>query len=165
MEPSSPPPQHLPITAQWCVTADRCISLEVARTPEQQRLGMMQRPALPLAWNVVSLRPSKASAVLDAQHAGAAGHGVSAREPCDPHRGAGPGLPCSPLPQLWPDAAGRRCDRTRRGRGGTIGNLHGPDRSDWPDSVTKLYQLRVVFVPFRIRVGFIGASRVPSPST
>ena len=47
MEPSAPPPQHLPLTAQWCVTADRCISLEVARTPAQQRLGMMQRPALP----------------------------------------------------------------------------------------------------------------------
>ena len=47
MEPSAPPPQHLPLTAQWCVRADRCISLEVARTPPQQRLGMMQRPALP----------------------------------------------------------------------------------------------------------------------
>ena len=47
MEPSAPPPQHLPLTAQWCVTVDRCISLEVARTPAQQRLGMMQRPALP----------------------------------------------------------------------------------------------------------------------
>ena len=47
MEPSTPLPQHLPLTAEWCVTTDRCISLEVARTPEQQRLGMMQRPALP----------------------------------------------------------------------------------------------------------------------
>lgn len=41
------PPQQLPITAQWCVREDRCIALEVARTAEQQRIGLMQRPALP----------------------------------------------------------------------------------------------------------------------
>ena len=43
----APPPQHLPVTAEWCLSAERCIALEVARTPEQQRLGLMQRPKLP----------------------------------------------------------------------------------------------------------------------
>ena len=47
MEASTPPPQHLPVTAEWCLSAERCIALEVARTPEQQRLGLMQRPELP----------------------------------------------------------------------------------------------------------------------
>ena len=42
-----PPPQHLPVTAEWCLSAERCIALEVARTPEQQRFGLMQRPELP----------------------------------------------------------------------------------------------------------------------
>lgn len=41
------PPQHLPITARWCVKEQRCIDLEVARTADQQRLGLMQRPVLP----------------------------------------------------------------------------------------------------------------------
>ena len=41
------PPQQLPITAQWCVTEHRCIALEVARTADQQRIGLMQRPKLP----------------------------------------------------------------------------------------------------------------------
>ena len=41
------PPQQLPITAQWCVTEHRCIALEVARTADQQRIGLMQRPELP----------------------------------------------------------------------------------------------------------------------
>ena len=41
------PPQQLPISARWCLTSQRCIDLEVARTPEQQRLGLMQRPRLP----------------------------------------------------------------------------------------------------------------------
>ena len=40
-------PQQLPITQRWCFSEQRCIDLEVARTPEQQRIGMMQRPALP----------------------------------------------------------------------------------------------------------------------
>ena len=35
------------MTAEWCLSAERCIALEVARTPEQQRLGLMQRPELP----------------------------------------------------------------------------------------------------------------------
>ena len=46
--PPEPPPQWLPIGARWCVAQQRCIDLEVARTPEQQRLGLMRRPALPL---------------------------------------------------------------------------------------------------------------------
>lgn len=41
------PPQQLPISAQWCVVEHRCIALEVARTADQQRIGLMQRPELP----------------------------------------------------------------------------------------------------------------------
>ena len=41
------PPQQLPITARWCLSAQRCIDLEVASTPDQQRMGLMQRDALP----------------------------------------------------------------------------------------------------------------------
>ena len=42
-----PLPQQLPLTAQWCVQPQLCIALEVARTPEEQRRGLMQRPPLP----------------------------------------------------------------------------------------------------------------------
>ena len=42
-----PAPQQLPVTAQWCLEDRRCIALEVARTPKQQQIGLMQRPALP----------------------------------------------------------------------------------------------------------------------
>ena len=35
------------MTAQWCLDPQRCIALEVAATPLQQRIGLMQRPALP----------------------------------------------------------------------------------------------------------------------
>lgn len=42
-----PAPQQLPVTAHWCLDAQRCIALEVAVTPSQQRIGLMQRPALP----------------------------------------------------------------------------------------------------------------------
>ena len=45
--PPESPPQWLPVEARWCVAQQRCIDLEVARSPEQQRLGSMQRPALP----------------------------------------------------------------------------------------------------------------------
>ena len=45
--PPEPPPQWLSIAARWCVAQQRCIYLEVARSSEQQRLGLMQRPALP----------------------------------------------------------------------------------------------------------------------
>ena len=41
------PPQQLPLTARWCLIQGPCIDLEVARTAEQKRLGLMQRPALP----------------------------------------------------------------------------------------------------------------------
>jgi len=40
------PPQHLPLEAQWCLSSDRCVLLEVADEREEQRLGLMQRPAL-----------------------------------------------------------------------------------------------------------------------
>ncbi len=41
------PPQQLPLEAQWCVRDDTCVLLEVADQPHEQRLGLMQRPALP----------------------------------------------------------------------------------------------------------------------
>ena len=45
-----PAPQQLPVAARWCLSdqqEQRCIDLEVARTPLQQQIGLMQRPALP----------------------------------------------------------------------------------------------------------------------
>jgi len=44
-----PPPQILPIEARWCLQSSQrvCIDLEVAETPGEQQLGLMQRPALP----------------------------------------------------------------------------------------------------------------------
>ena len=52
MATTAPPPQVLPIEAQWCLPATAakrpaCIQLEVARTPQQQSLGLMARPPLP----------------------------------------------------------------------------------------------------------------------
>jgi uncharacterized membrane protein (UPF0127 family) len=53
--PPAPPPQQLPIEAQWCLQATSlqpaasrgpCIELEVARTPQQQSWGLMGRPPL-----------------------------------------------------------------------------------------------------------------------
>jgi uncharacterized membrane protein (UPF0127 family) len=52
--PTPPPPQHLPIEAQWCLQASSpslsrsgpCIELEVARTQQQQSWGLMGRPPL-----------------------------------------------------------------------------------------------------------------------
>ena len=41
------PPQRLPLEAQWCVRDHTCVLLEVADQPQEQRLGLMQRPALP----------------------------------------------------------------------------------------------------------------------
>ena len=43
------PPQTLPIEARWCLEhqPSRCITLEVADQPDEQLLGLMQRPALP----------------------------------------------------------------------------------------------------------------------
>jgi len=42
-----PAPQQLPITARWCLDHHRCIDLEVASTPMQKRIGLMQRTPLP----------------------------------------------------------------------------------------------------------------------
>ncbi|MEC8441777.1 MAG: DUF192 domain-containing protein [Cyanobacteriota bacterium] len=45
-----PAPQQLPVSARWCLSKQEeqpCIDLEVARTPMQQQIGLMQRPALP----------------------------------------------------------------------------------------------------------------------
>jgi uncharacterized membrane protein (UPF0127 family) len=46
--PTPPPPQQLPIEAQWCLQPSNgpCIDLEVARTPQQQSWGLMGRPPL-----------------------------------------------------------------------------------------------------------------------
>ena len=41
------PPQQLPLEAQWCVRDNTCVLLEVADQPQEQRLGLMRRPALP----------------------------------------------------------------------------------------------------------------------
>ena len=38
-------PQHLPITAKWCLP-QCCIGLEVPQTPQQYQTGLMQRPPL-----------------------------------------------------------------------------------------------------------------------
>ena len=38
-------PQHLPITAKWCLPQG-CIGLEVPQTPQQYPTGLMQRPPL-----------------------------------------------------------------------------------------------------------------------
>ena len=46
----SPPPQSLPLDAQWCLGdagTGPCIELEVARTAQQQMWGLQLRPALP----------------------------------------------------------------------------------------------------------------------
>ena len=42
-------PQQLPLSAQWCLAGQpqTCIDLEVARTPQQQSLGLQRRPPLP----------------------------------------------------------------------------------------------------------------------
>jgi uncharacterized membrane protein (UPF0127 family) len=46
--PTPPPPQVLPIEAQWCLEAPApvCIALEVARSLQQQSWGLMGRPPL-----------------------------------------------------------------------------------------------------------------------
>ncbi|HGY5534599.1 MAG TPA: DUF192 domain-containing protein [Prochlorococcus sp.] len=44
---AEPPPQHLPLEAQWCLKSGTCLLLEVADKAEEQRLGLMQRHALP----------------------------------------------------------------------------------------------------------------------
>ena len=43
------PPQILPVEARWCLEhrPSLCIDLEVADQPHEQRLGLMQRSALP----------------------------------------------------------------------------------------------------------------------
>jgi len=49
LPPAELPPQQLPLEARWCVAdrRDACVLLEVADEPQEQRLGLMQRPALP----------------------------------------------------------------------------------------------------------------------
>ncbi|MEB3275333.1 MAG: DUF192 domain-containing protein [Cyanobacteriota bacterium] len=53
---AAPPPQLLPVTAQWCLpqagatpvgSSPVCIGLEVARTPQQQIWGLQRRAKLP----------------------------------------------------------------------------------------------------------------------
>ena len=45
-QPASQPPQYLPIEAQWCVTPERCIQLEVPRGERQFSFGLQLRPPL-----------------------------------------------------------------------------------------------------------------------
>lgn len=42
-----PPPQFLPIEAQWCLDPGHCIQLEVADEPHEQAKGLQLRPRLP----------------------------------------------------------------------------------------------------------------------
>ena len=56
------PPQILPIEARWCLEhpPSLCIDLEVADQPDEQRLGLMQRPALsPLRGMWFPARPAR----------------------------------------------------------------------------------------------------------
>ena len=56
------PPQMLPIEARWCLEhpPSLCIDLEVADQPDEQRLGLMQRPALsPLRGMWFPARPAR----------------------------------------------------------------------------------------------------------
>jgi len=53
MPTAAPPPQFLPLEAQWCLEAQApaptpppCIQLEVARSAQQQSWGLMGRPPL-----------------------------------------------------------------------------------------------------------------------
>ncbi|MFM7548201.1 MAG: DUF192 domain-containing protein [Cyanobacteriota bacterium] len=41
------PPQHLPVTARWCLDRGPCLELEEARTPLQQMFGLQMREPLP----------------------------------------------------------------------------------------------------------------------
>ena len=56
------PPQILPIEARWCLEhpPSLCIDLEVADQPDEQRLGLMHRPALsPLRGMWFPARPAR----------------------------------------------------------------------------------------------------------
>ena len=56
------PPQILPIEARWCLEhpPSLCIDLEVADQPDEQRLGLMKRPALsPLRGMWFPARPAR----------------------------------------------------------------------------------------------------------
>ena len=56
------PPQILSIEARWCLEhpPSLCIDLEVADQPDEQRLGLMQRPALsPLRGMWFPARPAR----------------------------------------------------------------------------------------------------------
>ncbi|MED5469061.1 MAG: DUF192 domain-containing protein, partial [Cyanobacteriota bacterium] len=44
---AAPPPQYLPLEAQWCLKSGTCLLLEVADKAVEQRLGLMQRHTLP----------------------------------------------------------------------------------------------------------------------
>jgi uncharacterized membrane protein (UPF0127 family) len=45
--PPARPPQHLPITARWCLDRGPCLELEEARTVRQQMFGLQLRDPLP----------------------------------------------------------------------------------------------------------------------
>jgi uncharacterized membrane protein (UPF0127 family) len=55
-----PPPQVLPLEAQWCLESGSCILLEVARTPQQQMWGLQLRPPLkPLRGMLFPFEPAQ----------------------------------------------------------------------------------------------------------
>lgn len=57
---SQPPPQVLPLEAQWCLGSGSCILLEVARTPQQQLWGLQLRPPLkPLRGMLFPFEPAQ----------------------------------------------------------------------------------------------------------
>jgi uncharacterized membrane protein (UPF0127 family) len=55
------PPQFLPVSAQWCLSGG-CLDLEVPKTQEQYRRGLIQRPALG-PWRGMWFRFSPAQSV------------------------------------------------------------------------------------------------------
>ena len=97
-----PAPQQLPVTAQWCLEDRRCIALEVARTPLQQQIGLMQRPALPAAaGHVVSLRSPQALRFWMFNTLAPLDMLFLRGQPCDGDCGRCSGLSEAALPQLW----------------------------------------------------------------
>jgi uncharacterized protein len=58
LQVQAPKGQNLPISAQATIPKNRKIKLEVARTPEQQMMGLMYRPALPDDRGMLFIFPS-----------------------------------------------------------------------------------------------------------